>query len=364
MHGVADPSAPARLCRGPRLRRPRRNRTRPGPRIRWTRRRCCRRPIRSLARARVAKRLPDLKSSTIPRRSPPAANCSSWLSPTTCCPTSSPNSPTAGRYARHDRHARRRRARHCGPRAADQPRRPRPGDPPGHDLRRRCAGHGADAFGVLCHHRRRQIGHTVGASLVYEIGGQPVRSTRPTGPLYHAASPMAPTTLSPHQRRDDRAALGDRARRCRRDRCTAALRAGHVGPAGDRRAGQRLWTRASALTGPVARGDADAVAAHSPRCASGVPAPVDGCDHRRLYLAQARRAAAHAAPARPHWPESSGRRRDRCRHRLSAAPAYVPGELTVHRDPATMSRVSAALRSTGRRVVLVPTMGARCTKAI
>ena len=42
----------------------------------------------------------------------------------------------------------------------------------------------------------------------------------------------------------------------------------------------------------------------------------------------------------------------------SAAPAYVPGELTVHRDPATMSRVSAALRSTGRRVVLVPTMGA------
>ncbi|GAB10184.1 pantothenate synthetase [Gordonia araii NBRC 100433] len=40
------------------------------------------------------------------------------------------------------------------------------------------------------------------------------------------------------------------------------------------------------------------------------------------------------------------------------ATAFVPGELTVHRDPATMSRVTAALRGTGKRVVLVPTMGA------
>ncbi|MFW0787526.1 pantoate--beta-alanine ligase [Gordonia sp. CPCC 206044] len=38
--------------------------------------------------------------------------------------------------------------------------------------------------------------------------------------------------------------------------------------------------------------------------------------------------------------------------------AYTPGELTVHRDPATLHRVTAALRRAGRRVVLVPTMGA------
>ncbi|QKT08542.1 pantoate--beta-alanine ligase [Gordonia sp. X0973] len=38
--------------------------------------------------------------------------------------------------------------------------------------------------------------------------------------------------------------------------------------------------------------------------------------------------------------------------------AFTPGELTVHRDPATMHKVTAALRATGRRVVLVPTMGA------
>lgn len=38
--------------------------------------------------------------------------------------------------------------------------------------------------------------------------------------------------------------------------------------------------------------------------------------------------------------------------------SYVPGELTVHRDPATLHRVSVALRRAGKRVVLVPTMGA------
>lgn len=37
---------------------------------------------------------------------------------------------------------------------------------------------------------------------------------------------------------------------------------------------------------------------------------------------------------------------------------YVPGSLTVHRDPAQITRISKALRATGKRVVLVPTMGA------
>ena len=39
-------------------------------------------------------------------------------------------------------------------------------------------------------------------------------------------------------------------------------------------------------------------------------------------------------------------------------PAFVPGQLTVHRDPADLHRVSKALRATGKRVALVPTMGA------
>ncbi|MFW0788512.1 pantoate--beta-alanine ligase [Gordonia sp. CPCC 205333] len=38
--------------------------------------------------------------------------------------------------------------------------------------------------------------------------------------------------------------------------------------------------------------------------------------------------------------------------------AFTPGQLTVHRDPAQLNKVSRALRATGKRVVLVPTMGA------
>ncbi|MCP2262284.1 pantoate--beta-alanine ligase [Streptoalloteichus tenebrarius] len=37
---------------------------------------------------------------------------------------------------------------------------------------------------------------------------------------------------------------------------------------------------------------------------------------------------------------------------------YTPGELTVHHDPAELGRVTRALRTVGRRIVLVPTMGA------
>ncbi|WOC11830.1 pantoate--beta-alanine ligase [Gordonia sp. MP11Mi] len=37
---------------------------------------------------------------------------------------------------------------------------------------------------------------------------------------------------------------------------------------------------------------------------------------------------------------------------------FTPGELTVHRDPADLHRVSRVLRGAGKRVALVPTMGA------
>ncbi|GAA4871874.1 pantoate--beta-alanine ligase [Actinomycetospora straminea] len=41
-----------------------------------------------------------------------------------------------------------------------------------------------------------------------------------------------------------------------------------------------------------------------------------------------------------------------------ARPQYDAGRLTVHRDPNTLRRVTKALRGGGRRVTLVPTMGA------
>lgn len=39
-------------------------------------------------------------------------------------------------------------------------------------------------------------------------------------------------------------------------------------------------------------------------------------------------------------------------------PLFTPGSLTVQHDPATLHRISNALRRTGKRVALVPTMGA------
>ncbi|AOS61182.1 pantoate--beta-alanine ligase [Actinoalloteichus hymeniacidonis] len=40
------------------------------------------------------------------------------------------------------------------------------------------------------------------------------------------------------------------------------------------------------------------------------------------------------------------------------SPLFAPGDTTVHSDPAQLARVTRALRATGRRIVLVPTMGA------
>ncbi|WP_028925463.1 pantoate--beta-alanine ligase [Pseudonocardia acaciae] len=41
-----------------------------------------------------------------------------------------------------------------------------------------------------------------------------------------------------------------------------------------------------------------------------------------------------------------------------SAPAYTAGELTVHAEPGRLTQVSTTLRAAGRRVALVPTMGA------
>ena len=43
---------------------------------------------------------------------------------------------------------------------------------------------------------------------------------------------------------------------------------------------------------------------------------------------------------------------------ISAGPGFQPGELTVHTEPSELTKVTRALRATGRRIHLVPTMGA------
>ncbi|CAL99754.1 pantothenate synthetase [Saccharopolyspora erythraea NRRL 2338] len=44
--------------------------------------------------------------------------------------------------------------------------------------------------------------------------------------------------------------------------------------------------------------------------------------------------------------------------RVGAGPGFAPGALTVHHHPDELAKVTRALRATGRRITLVPTMGA------
>ncbi|MFT4085611.1 MAG: pantoate--beta-alanine ligase [Gordonia sp. (in: high G+C Gram-positive bacteria)] len=43
---------------------------------------------------------------------------------------------------------------------------------------------------------------------------------------------------------------------------------------------------------------------------------------------------------------------------MTDRPLFTPGAMTVHRDPADLHRVARVLRASGKRVALVPTMGA------
>ncbi|MHA6798080.1 pantoate--beta-alanine ligase [Bounagaea algeriensis] len=45
-------------------------------------------------------------------------------------------------------------------------------------------------------------------------------------------------------------------------------------------------------------------------------------------------------------------------HQVGAGPGYTPNDVTVHRRPEELAKVTRALRSTGRTITLVPTMGA------
>jgi predicted short-subunit dehydrogenase-like oxidoreductase (DUF2520 family) len=103
-----------------------------------------------------------------------------------------------------------------------------------------------------------EIGYAVAAALVWELGGEPMRVADDARPLYHAALAQASNHLV--------TVIADAM-----DMLTAAL--GSPAPEGvpvsrlvaplARAALENALTRGDgALTGPVARGDADAVAAH------------------------------------------------------------------------------------------------------
>nr|WP_212763432.1 DUF2520 domain-containing protein [Gordonia araii] len=142
-----------------------------------------------------------------------------------------------------------------------------------------------------------EVGHTVGASLVYEIGGQPVRIAEADRTLYHAALAHGANHLVALVS-DAVTLLRSSIERADADGTQSPLRAAQemLAPLVTAALGNVLELGPSALTGPVARGDADAVAAHlaALRDWSSTAPPADA-PIVDSYLAQARRAAALVA---------------------------------------------------------------------
>nr|WP_161928576.1 DUF2520 domain-containing protein [Gordonia crocea] len=144
-----------------------------------------------------------------------------------------------------------------------------------------------------------EIGQTVGASLVYEIGGQPIQIDEADRTLYHAALAHGANHLVALVN-DAVAVLRSVIERAGADAGQPPLRSAQemLAPLVTAALGNVLDLGPAALTGPVARGDADAVAAHLRALRDwGTTAPAADATIAEAYLAQARRAAAHAAPS-------------------------------------------------------------------
>lgn len=144
-----------------------------------------------------------------------------------------------------------------------------------------------------------EIGHAVGASLVYEMGGHPVRIAEADRTLYHAALAHGANHLVALIS-DAATVLRSVIERADPDGTAAPLRSAQevLAPLVTAALGNVLDLGPSALTGPVARGDAAAVAAHLAALREwGATAPPADATIVDSYLVQARRAAAHAGPA-------------------------------------------------------------------
>ncbi|MFT4200181.1 MAG: DUF2520 domain-containing protein [Gordonia sp. (in: high G+C Gram-positive bacteria)] len=144
-----------------------------------------------------------------------------------------------------------------------------------------------------------EVGDTVGASLVYEIGGQPVRIAEADRTLYHAALAHGANHLVALIS-DAVTVLRSVIDRADVDGTGAPLRSAPemLAPLVTAALTNVLEQGPSALTGPVARGDADAVAAHLGALRDWTrTAPAADATIVDSYLAQARRAAVYAAPS-------------------------------------------------------------------
>lgn len=191
------------------------------------------------------------------------------------------------------------------------------------------------------------VGYAIGQSLVLEMGGEPFCVREDARILYHAALAHASNhivTVLADALEALRAALsgGELLGQQTVDDQPGGIVERIVGPLARAALENTLQRGQAALTGPVARGDAAAVADHLAALADVDAALAQGIPDKR--------AADRAARTRPRG----------CRRGFDGMtiPAFHPGELNVYSAPGDVADVSRALRLTGRRVMLVPTMGA------
>lgn len=199
-------------------------------------------------------------------------------------------------------------------------------------------------FGIIA---ADDVGYAIGQSLVLEMGGEPFCVREDARILYHAALAHASNhivTVLADALEALRAALsgGGTARPTNRRRPAGRDRGAHRRAAGQSGAGEH----AAAGTGRAHR------TGRPRRCGSGRGSS-GGPRGRRRSAGPGipdKRAADRAARTRPRG----------CRRGFDGMtiPAFHPGELNVYSAPGDVADVSRALRLTGRRVMLVPTMGA------
>ena len=194
------------------------------------------------------------------------------------------------------------------------------------------------------------VGHAIAQSLVLEMGGEPFCVREDARILYHAALAHAGNhivTVVADALEALRAALrgSELLGQQSVDDQPGGIAERIVGPLARAALENTLQRGQAALTGPVARGDAAAVAQHLSALGPGRPAAGAGVPGER--------------PAdRPAGTRSRGRRRGAGAMTAEATPTFNAGELNVYSTPRDVTDVSRALRHTGRRVMLVPTMGA------
>ena len=199
-----------------------------------------------------------------------------------------------------------------------------------------------------------EVGYAIAQSLVLEIGGEPFRVREDARTLYHAALAHASNhvvtvvldavdalrTALWGQELLGQELVGD---------APGGIAERVIGPLARASLENALQRGQAALTGPVARGDAAAVAGHLRALTEVDP-----------QLAQAYRANSLRTAQRAHAPDDVFAVLDGSGAAMTMrkSPQFAAGELNVYARPRDISDVTRALRHTGRRVMLVPTMGA------